>query len=100
MRTTLAVFAAAAALLVPSLALADESIIKNPDDHPLYRFEAEPHGLLGFGGPFEHGRGQLGAGFRGTIIIVDNGFVKSINNSVGIGFGADLFFGHGVLYIP
>ena len=100
MRTKLAVFAGAAALLLPTFANADESIIKNPDDHPLYRFEAEPHGLLGFGGPFEHGRSELGAGFRGTIIIVDNGFVKSINNSVGIGFGADLFFHHGTVFIP
>jgi hypothetical protein len=100
MRTKLAVLAGTAALIVPALANADESIIKNPDDHPLYRFEAEPHGLLGFGGPFERGRTELGAGFRGTIIILDNGFVKTINNSVGIGFGGDIFFGHGVLYIP
>ena len=57
-------------------ARADESIIKNPGDHPTYRFEAEPHGLIGFGGPFRGGRGELGAGFRGTVIIVDNGFVQ------------------------
>lgn len=81
-------------------AAADESIIKNPGDHPDYRFEAEPHGLIGFAGPFEQGRGDFGAGFRGTIIIVDNGFIKSINNSVGIGFGGDLFFRHGTLFIP
>jgi hypothetical protein len=102
MRIKLAAAAVAvlAVALVPGRALADESIIKNPDDHPLYRFEAEPHGLLGFGGPFERGRSELGAGFRGTIIIVDNGFVKTINNSVGIGFGGDFFFGGSVLYIP
>lgn len=81
-------------------AAADESIIKNPGDHPDYRFEAEPHGLIGFGGPFEKGGTDFGAGFRGTIIIVDNGFVKSINNSVGIGFGGDLFFKHGTVFIP
>jgi hypothetical protein len=102
-RTAVAVLASLAACAVvapPRDARADESIIKSPSDHPLYRFEAEPHGLLGFGGPFEHGRSQLGAGFRGTIVLVDNGFIPSINNSVGIGFGGDLFFGHGVLYIP
>ena len=81
-------------------AAADESIIKNPGDHPDYRFEAEPHGLIGFAGPFERGAADFGAGFRGTIIIVDNGFVKSINNSVGIGFGGDIFFRHGVIFIP
>ena len=81
-------------------AQADESIIKSPGDHPDYRFEAEPHGLLGFGGPFRHGQGELGAGFRGTVIIVDNGFVKSINNSVGISFGLDLFFARNTVFIP
>jgi hypothetical protein len=79
---------------------ADESIIKNPGDHPDYRFEAEPHGLIGFAGPFERGRADFGAGFRGTIIIVDNGFIKSINNSIGIGFGGDLFFRRGTIFIP
>jgi hypothetical protein len=102
MRPTTLAFALAlsAALVVPGVAAADESIIKNPGDHPNYTFEAEPHGLLGFGGPFRHGRGELGAGFRGTVIIVDNGFVKTINNSVGITFGGDVFFGRGTLFIP
>ena len=68
--------------------------------HPNYRFEAEPHGLLGYGGPFLRGRGDLGVGFRGTIIILDNGFVPSINNSVGIGFGGDIFFRNGTFFIP
>src|SRR5690348_5524691 len=95
-----AALAFTAALALPGAAAADESIIKNPGDHPSYRFEAEPHGLIGFGGPFRHGRGELGAGFRGTVIIVDNGFVKTINNSVGITFGGDLFFGRGTLFIP
>lgn len=92
--------ALAGALLAAPDARADQSIIKFPGDHPAYRFEAEPHGLLGFGGPFERGRGELGAGFRGTIVIVDNGFVKTINNSVGIGFGGDIFFGRGTLFVP
>src|SRR5690606_41027704 len=28
--------------------------------------------------------------FRGTIELIDNGFVPSINNTVGLGFGADI----------
>ena len=36
-----------------SPARADEWLIKNPGDHPDYTFEAEPHGLVGFGGPFK-----------------------------------------------
>jgi hypothetical protein len=88
------------AFAVPSVAAADESIIKNPGDHPPYKFEIEPHGLLGFGGPFQDGRGELGAGVRGTVIIVDNGFVKEINNSVGISFGADFFFPETTVFVP
>jgi len=47
---------------------AEETIIKRPGDHPTYSVE--------IGGRF-------------TIPIVKNGFVSSINNSVGIGFGLD-----------
>jgi hypothetical protein len=64
--------------------LADRSVIKVPGDHPAYVFEAEPHALLA---PFDDF--TPGVGFRGTIELVDNGFVKTINNTVGIGFGAD-----------
>src|SRR4051794_36550649 len=100
MRRLAPVLAVLAALTASESASAEESIIKNPGDHPPYRFEAEPHGLIGFGGPFREGRGELGAGFRGTIIIVDNGFVPSINNSVGISFGGDIFFARATIFLP
>jgi hypothetical protein len=67
-----------------SLALADVSTIKLPGAHPDYVFEAEPHALVA---PFDKFR--PGVGFRGTFEIVDNGFISRINNSIGIGFGAD-----------
>jgi hypothetical protein len=89
-----------AAATASATARADTSIIKSPGDHPQYRFEAEPHGLVGFGGPFDRGRADLGAGFRGTINIVDHGFIKKLNDSVGISFGADLFFRDTTIYIP
>jgi len=65
-------------------AAADQMVIKFPGLHPNYTFEAEPHGLLA-----PYAQFVPGIGFRGTINIVHNGFVSSINNSVGIGFGAD-----------
>jgi hypothetical protein len=78
-----------ATLLAPGRAAAAEQLlIKHPGDHPDYRFELEPHALVGFGGPFDRDPG-LGVGARGTFSIVQNGFVKSINNSVGVGFGLD-----------
>jgi hypothetical protein len=66
----------------------ERSIIKQPGDHPHYIFEAEPHGVLGWGDPF-FPYGTPGVGFRGTFHIA-NGFVKTINDSVGVGFGVDV----------
>jgi hypothetical protein len=77
---------ALAVWLVSSSVRAEEAIIKRPGDHPHYAFEAEPHLLLGW----RELRDGPGVGFRGTIPIVHNGFVSSINNSVGIGFGFDI----------
>lgn len=99
-KLALAIALSAAALSVPSLARAEQSLIETPGDHPPYRFELEPHGLIGFGGPFRNGHEELGAGFRATVVVVDNGFVETINNSVGITFGGDLFFGRGTLFLP
>lgn len=64
-----------------------QSIIKRPGLHP-DTWELEPH--LNFRGLLlpENNAG-FGLGVRATIPIVRNGFVSSINNSVGIGFGLD-----------
>jgi hypothetical protein len=84
-----ATLAALSLSLLPASARAEEhSIIKNPGDHPHYIFEAEPHLLLGFAGPFDQGA-YPGVGFRGTFHIAD-GFVTSINDSVGVGVGIDV----------
>jgi hypothetical protein len=67
-----------------------QSTIKQPGQRPHYSFEAEPHLLLGAFDPPGWPRGSgFGAGFRGTVELVSNGFVKTINNSVGITFGFD-----------
>jgi hypothetical protein len=87
-RTCAALAALATATLARS-ASAEPSLIKQPGVHPDYTFEAEPHLALGFGIP---GAGVgVGPGFRGTFELVDNGFVATINNTVGIGFGLDWF---------
>jgi hypothetical protein len=89
---------AAAGVLFPSLALAQErSIIKDPGDHPSYFFEAEPHLILGFPSPY-YATGQFGVGFRGTFNLA-NGFVPNINDSVGVGVGFDIGTG-GEFYLP
>ena len=59
-----ALLAAAALCLVASPALADRSIIKQPNNHPHYTVEAEPHALLGLWGVPGPGDGiGIGAGF-------------------------------------
>ena len=101
-RLTLASAVAAFVVCASSSARADEQLlIKNPGDHPRYFFDAEPHGLVGYG-PFVRNF-SAGAGFRGTFILVQNGFVPTINNSIGLGVGADAFFparGSGPCVVP
>jgi len=89
----LAVFA----LAVTGRAHADTLVIRHAGDHSRYAFEAEPHLLLGVIDPPGVASGSgFGAGFRGTVVIVPNGFVPTINNSIGIGFGADwVHYSHG-----
>lgn len=84
------------ALCTASVARA-ESTIRHPGDRTDYVFEAEPHLLLGYVGMpgLDNSSTGLGLGFRGTVQILENGFIKSINNSVGIGFGVDwLHYSH------
>ncbi|HEY8943256.1 MAG TPA: hypothetical protein VIM73_03290, partial [Polyangiaceae bacterium] len=80
----------AACALCTKPAVADTLVIDRPGAHPNYSFEAEPHLILGFIDPpgLAHGEGY-GVGFRGTIELVDNGFVQTINNTIGLGFGVD-----------
>jgi len=82
------------ALFVASPASADDTI-KHPGDHPHYSVEVEPHLLLGWGGGWG---GGVGLGGRFTIPVVDNGFVSTINNSVGVGFGLDVLWYNGCYY--
>jgi hypothetical protein len=90
LRRLFALALAGGALSLAPPAHADTSIIRNPGDHSRYSFEAEPHLLLGLIDPPGPANGTgFGAGFRGTVVLLENGFVPTINNSIGIGFGAD-----------
>jgi hypothetical protein len=87
------------ALAAPSALAA--TTIKNPGQHIDYAVELEPHLNFGFfhyrdygyydrGRNYYYGNYEFGGGFRATIPIMDPGFVRSINDSVGITFGADI----------
>lgn len=84
----LASAALATALVELPARAAERSTIRLFGDHPRYVFEAEPHLVVGWGGPF-FPNGVPGVGFRGTFHVAD-GFVKSIDDSVGVGFGVDV----------
>jgi hypothetical protein len=88
-----------ACLFVAEVASADGSTIKMPGDHTSYVFEIEPHGILGFGAPFDDAAAGIGLGVRGTLHLA-NGFIPSINDSVGVGFGIDFLPGDGRVLIP
>lgn len=82
----LAVASAALGFLLSRPATA-QSVIKSPGEHPHYVFEAEPHLALSY-------KAGYGPGFRATIALLDKAFIPSLNNSIGIGVGADwLFYG-------
>lgn len=95
--------AAAVLLSLPSVAEA-QVVIKQPNAHPDYSVELEPHatfvfwhrnyygyrGFRGRGGWTSFSDPEFGAGFRATIPIVDPGFIPKLNNTVGITFGVDL----------
>lgn len=68
--------------------------IRDPGAHPTYSFDAEFHGAVGMSGTGKRDGAGWGVGFRGTVPVMQNGFVPRLNNSVGIGFGLDwLWYG-------
>ncbi len=71
--------------LTASTARAETNIARYPDLHPHHVLELEPHALLA---PF-YDHGLPGAGVRATVTLAHHGFIDGLNDSVGLGFGAD-----------
>jgi hypothetical protein len=88
--------AGAIAVLFTSEARA-ESVIKQPNRHPVYRAELEPHVDFlfwhrdyGYGNYYNGvGNVEFGGGFRASIEVGDPAFIPKINNTVAITFGVD-----------
>jgi hypothetical protein len=74
-------------------ACAEQATGRDPDLHPHYVFEAEPHALVGLYEPQ-----PFGVGFRGTFVLSDSGFIRGVNDTVGLGVGFD--WTHNTTWIP
>jgi hypothetical protein len=70
-----------AALLTSNLVFASEWITEAPNQH-LNQSETELHAVVG--------DGDLGAGIRFSLPILNQGFIPRINDNVAISFGADI----------
>jgi hypothetical protein len=81
-----AIVCAAACVLASAQASAQ---INRPGNHPRYGLELEPHLVVQWDEEPWWGDEGIGLGLRATIPIVENGPVRTINNSLGIGFGLD-----------
>jgi hypothetical protein len=95
-RVFLCVLVTLGALVLGAGAARADETIKTPGDHPSYGVEIEPHLLFGWDNIYVSN--GYGVGARFAIPIVENGFVPSINNSVAIGFGADLIHYDGCFF--
>lgn len=82
MKLRTALIAALGLSVVPTAALA-ENLIKRPGAHTLYDIELEPHLLF----DFPEG---VGLGARGTFVVTQTGFIRRLNDSVGVSIGADV----------
>ncbi len=85
----LSLLAALSALAWVSPARA-QSTIKMEGKRSHYSMELEPHLLFGWNDPPGVGTGDgFGLGLRGTFEVAPNGFIRGINDSVGVGVGLD-----------
>src|SRR5262249_39312835 len=97
LRTSLlAPLAAGAALALTASSANADATIKYPRQHPDYVAELEPHFDFAFFHYRYYGPRRLyndlefGAGFRASIVVMDPGFVRKINDTVAITFGGDI----------
>jgi hypothetical protein len=95
-RVATRIVASAIATLVAGRAHA-VSTIKTPDP-PVYSVEIEPKLNLSYLFGTAYGGDALGPGVRFSIPLMSPGFVKTINDSVGIGFGLDILHYNGGYY--
>ena len=55
-----------------------------------YEFELEPHLVFGTAPPGPGYGSGVGIGVRGSVVILPDGFLRNVNDSVAVGFGLDI----------
>ena len=78
-----------AGLAVSAVAARADAQIDRPGAHIKYVAEVEPHLVIQWDDEPWWDDDGIGLGVRGTIPVIEDGPVKTINNSLGIGFGLD-----------
>jgi hypothetical protein len=79
-----------ACLALGAFATAASAQIENPGKHPSYGVELEPHLVVQWDDdPSWWGEDGIGLGLRASFPVLDNGPVRTINNSLAIGVGLD-----------
>jgi hypothetical protein len=68
----------------------DQVVIRDYRTPINYQFELEPHLVLGTDPPGPGVGSGVGLGVRGSVVILPEGFIPRLNDSVAIGFGLDV----------
>jgi hypothetical protein len=68
----------------------DQVVIRDWRPPLSYEFELEPHLVLGTAPPGPGYGSGAGIGVRGSAVILPEGFIPNVNDSIALGFGLDL----------
>jgi hypothetical protein len=87
-----ATMAVASAVSVPAAQARDARVIRDWRAPISYQLELEPHLVVGTDPPGPGTGSGIGAGVRASFVLLPDGFIRNVNDSVAIGAGLD--FGH------
>jgi hypothetical protein len=79
-------------IAVPAAQARDARVIRDWRTPIAYRLELEPHLVLGTDPPGPGDGAGVGLGLRASFVILPEGFIRNVNDSVAVGVGFD--FGH------
>jgi hypothetical protein len=75
---------------LPAAHARDLRVIRDARTPVAYEFELEPHMVVGTDPPGPGVGSGVGLGIRGSLVILPDGFIRNVNDSVAIGAGFDI----------